>query len=247
MRKALVLGYGAFAYLFTMASFAFCGFWIVNLSFMPVTIDGGTPLPTAQAVLINSLLMIGFGLHHSFFARTSLKKIMRRFIPKNLERITYCLTSAVLLFAFCFLWEPMPAPVWTITAPAGAWLMYGLLLFFTAVHFFSIYKIDHNDFFGLRQVGLEARGEPYTPMPPVSEQYYMVWHVVLALSLAILPFFTPEMSVGHLFMAVVWFTYTGFGAWLSHRDPGDVQVESESAQAQPVPVEEPLPAYPGAA
>ena len=243
MRKALVLSYGAFSYIVMMVSFAFFGGWLVNLSFMPVTIDGGTPLPLWQAALINALIMVGFGAHHSFFARTSLKKIMRRYVPKNLERSTYCLTSAVLLFALCFLWEPMPALVWQINAPAGAWLMYGLLISFTVLHFVSIYKIDHNDFFGLRQVGLEARGEPYTPLPPVSEHYYMVWHVLLAFSLGVLPWFTPEMSVGHLYFAIVWFTYTGFGAWLSHRDPGDVRVES--APAEPARLEEPSLAYPG--
>ena len=70
----------------------------------------------------------------------------------------------------------------------------------------------------------------------------MVWHVILAVSLAILPFFTPEMSVGHLFLAIIWFSYTALGAWLSHRDPGDVRVES--AEPTSAPAEEPSLAYP---
>ncbi|RMH17937.1 MAG: hypothetical protein D6696_14330 [Acidobacteria bacterium] len=222
MKKPAYAVYGVVSYLVSLGSFFYFAGWVSN-NFVPKTVDSGTPPGTLQAFAWNTVLLTVYCFLHSIFARTSLKEKMRRYVPRTLERATYCLAFSILLVVFCLLWQPIPEPlIWQVTSQPAVAAIYGLFVLFWAAHFLAIYMIGYNEFFGLRQAWQGARGEDYRPPPPVSERYYMAGHLLLVASLMAIPWATPTMSLGQLYFCVYVSVYIVIGAWLSSRDLGDM-------------------------
>lgn len=220
MRKLSLVSYGVVSYLISLGSLVFFAGWLTNLWF-PKTVDSGVPGPLARSFIIDTVLLAIFCASHSILARTRVKERMRRFIPRNLERITYCLFFGLLLIGLGLAWQPLPSTVWEITAPEGVATMYALFALSWALHFYAIYLMGWNEFWGLRQVGLALRDKPYQPPPAASERSYWASHGLLVVTLILIPWFSPVMSVGHLYFCVFLSVYDVIGAAYSHRDMGD--------------------------
>jgi hypothetical protein len=218
-RLGLVL-YGALCSGATAFCFVFFAAWISNV-LLPVTIDSGSPGPVASSLALDAVLLVAFCLLHSAGARTRLKRILRRRIPHEIERASYCLVFSVLLAALCLVWQPVPALVWQVENPVGVAALHGLFALAWAIHLLGIALIDHIEFFGLRQIGFAVRGESYRPLPPVPRRRYVLTHVPVVVGLALVPWATPSMSLGRLLFAVLATLYCALGAWWSDRDPGD--------------------------
>ena len=58
---------------------------------VPKTIDTGTVVPTAEAMIVNLALMSVFAIQHSVMARKQFKQWWTRFVPASVERSTYVL------------------------------------------------------------------------------------------------------------------------------------------------------------
>jgi methanethiol S-methyltransferase len=229
VRAATLALYGALSYTASLASLYVIFGWLGGPVPVPVRLDQDGP-PGAMPLAWNTAVMLGFGLYHSVYARSSVKVRMRRVIGRNLERATYNLLSAVLAVALCLLWRPLPAQLWTLP-PAAAMSMptvHGLLW---VVHLTSIVLMNHNDFFGLRQIGLAMRGQAYRPLPPISRRYYLATRLTLVMSLALIPWASDVMTVGRLQFCLFMTAYIALGAWLSNRDRGDVTTVPASALA----------------
>jgi methanethiol S-methyltransferase len=231
MKKGLLISYVIFTYIFSIVSMTLASLWLLNL-WLPKTIDSGTPGPFSQSLLIDTVLLFIFCFVHTYFARSSVKVMLRRCIPEYLERATYCLLSSVLWLMVCLFWRPLPSPVWEVTSPASVTIMYVLFVSMWVIHFAAIFMMNHNEFFGLRTVFFAVRNEPHQTPPAVSEGYYYVSHVLLVASLTLLPWAAPTMSIGHLYLCIFLTVYMGIGAFRSHRDIGgflQLQPRAESA------------------
>jgi protein-S-isoprenylcysteine O-methyltransferase Ste14 len=86
----------------------------------------------ARAAAVDVLLFTVFALHHSVFARPSVKRRVIRVIPPHLERSLYVWVASLLLLGVLLWWEPLPGrayrhegwaavPHWLVVA-AGVWL-----------------------------------------------------------------------------------------------------------------------------
>src|SRR5262245_13371546 len=73
----------------------------------------------SEALLIDSLLLVLFGLQHSGMARARFKRWWTSLVPSVVERSTYVLCSGIALGLLIWLWQPLPAEVWRVEHPAG--------------------------------------------------------------------------------------------------------------------------------
>jgi hypothetical protein len=117
VRRALILGYGAVAYVAFLAVFSYTVGFVAN-SGVPKGIDDGSPSPVALAVLVDAGLLTLFALQRSIMARPWFKRWWTRFVPASIERSTFVLAASLVLAVQLWQWRPLPAEVWSVE---GAW------------------------------------------------------------------------------------------------------------------------------
>src|SRR5262249_5588456 len=145
--------YGIACYAIFFATFLYLVGFMADLA-VPKSIDSGAAGPLGRALVVNTLLLLLFGVQHSVMARPRFKAWWTRFVPGPIERSTYVLGSSVALALVLWLWQPIPAAVWDVSGPVGTAATRGLFLAGVGLLLYSTFLIDHFDLFGLRQVFL---------------------------------------------------------------------------------------------
>ncbi|MHA6288704.1 methanethiol S-methyltransferase [Maricaulis sp. CAU 1757] len=215
--RVFTMAYGLICYLFFLASFLYAIGFVGNV-LVPKTLDSGVAGPPVQALIWNGAILGLFAVQHSVMARPAFKRWWTSIIPKVVERSTYVLVSSLTLAAVFVVWQPLPATVWTVTAPAGVMALNGLFWLGWTIVVLSTFLLGHFEFFGLRQVWLNLRDRPFPdPVFRTPFLYGLVRHpIYLGFLLAF--WSTPVMSQGHLFFAVMTTLYMLVGIQLEERD-----------------------------
>ena len=123
MRKAMTLAYGSTAYAAFLAAFLYAVGFLANIG-VPKSIDSGEPVPYAEALLVNALLLGMFAVQHSGMARKGFKKAITRFLPNEMERSTFVFATCAVMGVMFWQWRPMPEAVWSIDSFAGQAVMW---------------------------------------------------------------------------------------------------------------------------
>ncbi len=217
MKKLLVLIYGITNYNLGSAALVYLIAFLFNL-FVPYSIDSGETGNAWLAAAINLGLITLFGLQHSIMARPAFKKRLARYLPAAAERSTFMLGAAVVTFALCLLWQPIPHVIWQ----ADNAMLYNTLLAIGlsgwALVFYSTFLINHFDLFGMRQVWLYFVGKEYTHLPfKLNSLYRYIRHPIMT-GVFIGIWFTPVMTVGHLLLALGMSTYIIIGVYHEEKD-----------------------------
>lgn len=209
--------YSACCYLIFLLTFLYLiGF--IGRVVVPKNIDNGIVINSWWAALINLSLLLLFALQHTVMARQGFKSWLTRYIPTAVERSTYVLLSSLVLMLMFWLWQPMPAPVWTVEASllrvivsAIFWLGWGLVLVATLL-------ISHFELFGLRQaIDRYRNAVPRAHAFKTPWLYKRVRHP-LYLGFLIVFWATPDMSAGRLLFALGMSAYLFIGAHFEERD-----------------------------
>jgi hypothetical protein len=82
------------------------GATLVAFLFRMQPAPGGTN--AARPAVFDILLFTAFALHHSIFARPSVKRRLIEIIPPHLERTLYVWVASLLLLGVLLWWEPLP-------------------------------------------------------------------------------------------------------------------------------------------
>lgn len=217
MLRTLVFLYGAFSYLMFFVTFLYMIGFIGNF-IVPKSIDTPPSGPLTSAVLVNSLLLLLFGLQHSVMARPRFKRWWTRIIPEPVERSTYVLFSSLVLLLLFWKWRAMPGVVWDVSNTAGQFLLNILFWLGWAIMLASTILTNHFDLFGLRQVCLHQRGIPYTALGFRTPLFYRIVRHPINLGFIIAFWSTPRMTTGHLLFAVGSTVYILLGSRLEERD-----------------------------
>ena len=100
-------------------SLAACAYAYVIVWASPATISGPwSPWRRSSpraAIAIDAMLFAVFALHHSLFARESIKRRVARVLPDRLLRSFYVWTASLLLLIVLALWQPVAGDVYAVT------------------------------------------------------------------------------------------------------------------------------------
>ncbi|MCP4780083.1 MAG: isoprenylcysteine carboxylmethyltransferase family protein [Hyphomicrobium sp.] len=217
MGPVLILLYGIVAYLIAMASIAYAIGFVGNY-WVPKSIDGGSVRPLCEALVVNILLLGLFAIQHSGMARRGFKKASTAIVSEPIERSTYVLLSALILWLLYWQWRPITDEIWRVDTPIGSTLLQAVYFIGWGIVLLSTFLISHTDLFCLKQVSDHWLGkdaaEPEFKTPAL---YKIVRHpIYLGFILAF--WATPVMTLGHLLFAVGTTGYILIGIFLEERD-----------------------------
>jgi len=185
---------------------------------VPTTLDGPRTSLLFQGIAVNALLLLAFALQHSVMARPGFKRWWIRWIPPAAERSTYVLCTNLALGLLFWQWRPLGGVVWEIQHPVGRailWILFGTGWMMVLT---TTFLINHFDLFGLRQVWLNFRGMPSTPMPFRTPGPYRVVRHPLYVGWLTAFWCVPTMTASHLLFALGTTAYILLAVRFEERD-----------------------------
>lgn len=206
MRRILTLAYGVAAYALTLVTLLYTAGFIGGF-LTPTRLDGPRRGPVAAALAVDVGLLGLFALQHSGMARPAFKRWWTRFVPAQVERSTYVLTSCVALLVLLLGWRPVGGVVWNVENTAGRVALYTVYGAGWLIVNWATFLINHFDLFGLRQVWLSFRERPYTQLRFGTPSLYRIVRHPLYVGWLMVFWSTPRMTVAHLVFAAGLTTY----------------------------------------
>jgi methanethiol S-methyltransferase len=238
VKRLVVFGYGAIAYLLFSVAILYAIGFVGNFG-VPKSIDGGTSQPEAPiviAILVNSGLLGIFAIQHTIMARKPFKRLLTQFIPVSAERSTFVFVSSAILLGTFAMWMPMPGMVWQVENQAAKIVLTGTYFLGWFLVFFSSFLINHFDLFGLRQVYLELRQQPYRALVFRTASLYRFVRHPLLLGFLIAFWSAPAMTQGRLLFAILTTAYIFVGIQFEERDLASEHGESYRRYQRSVPM-----------
>jgi methanethiol S-methyltransferase len=216
LKRAAAVAFGLVAYGASMAAIVYLIGFVGDLP-LPRTVNRGAG-PLGPPLVVNTLLIVLFGVQHSVMARPGFKAVLARILPPQLERAAFGLAASITLALLFWLWRPIPLVVWDLGG-TGVGVALGVLFWAAwATAIAATFALSHPHLFGLTQVGdyLRMRKEQ-PPQLRTPAMYRVVRHPMTA-ALIVAFWATPRMSVGHLILALGMTVYSLVGTVLEERD-----------------------------
>jgi protein-S-isoprenylcysteine O-methyltransferase Ste14 len=218
MGRSLTLAASAACYAAFFGAFVYLIGFVAAFDPLPSHVDKGLTGPVGTAVLIDLALIALFGVQHSVMARPGFKARWTKIVPAPLERSVYCLAAALALIALFAFWHPIAGTVWSVENPTARIVLWALFFAGWVILFIATHLINHWELFGLAQAWRHFRGTEGAP-PTFRTPLFYRWVRHPIYSGFLLAFWaTPEMSYGHLLLAVGFTAYILVGIAYEERD-----------------------------
>ena len=216
MRRTLAIITAVLCYAAFFASFTYLIGFVAGLDLLPTHVDKGLAATPAVAAAIDIALIALFGVQHSVMARPAFKARWTQVVSPSIERALYCLASAVALVALFAFWHPIGGTLWSVESEGARMALWALFLLGWTILFIATWLISHFELFGLAQAWRHGKTVPDQPFR-TPFLYRWVRHPIY--SGFLLAFWaTPDMSYGHLLLAMGMSLYIFIGIAHEERD-----------------------------
>lgn len=222
MSRAFTLVLAIVCYAIFFATFLYLIVFVGDLSFGGRTVDVGPESPPAVAAAIDVALIALFGVQHSVMARPGFKASWTRIVPPQLERSVFVLAASLALIILFMFWRPIDTVVWNVTSPLLSDLIWVVFWLGWATVLLSTFLINHFELFGLQQAWFNMRGRQ-AAKPELRQPFLYRWVAHPLYSGFFMAFWAaPEMTAGHLLLAIGMSAYMLIGIRYEERDMADV-------------------------
>lgn len=239
MKRITIFTYGVACYIVFLGVFLYAAGFLGNF-IVPKSIDSGPTSPLAVAIAVDSALLGIFAMQHSIMARHWFKKAWTRLVPEPAERSTYVLFSSAALILLFWAWQPIGGIVWQVQSTGARIAMQVICATGWLIVLASTFLINHFDLFGLRQVWLHLRRQPYTPLRFRTPVLYRHVRHPLYFGWLLAFWATPVMSAAHLLFAGLATAYILVAIRFEERDLMRIHGEDYRAYRERVPMILPL-------
>jgi protein-S-isoprenylcysteine O-methyltransferase Ste14 len=219
MKRYLIFLYALVGYILSMITLSFLILWVYPWDFMPFYIDTPVIALDINPVLIDTGLLLFFGVQHSVMARSFFKDGWLSNIPEAVKSATFAIASSICLVLIYSFWQPIDGYLWDFQNNTAPWyLMTDIYIIGWLMAFISTFMIDHFELFGLHQ---GYRVLKNTPAPKQEFQirffYKYIRHPIQATTIIGL-WATPLMSYGHLLFGIGMTIYVLIGLRFEEKD-----------------------------
>lgn len=212
-------------------------------AWVPLSIDLGRNMGSvAFAVLVNTALILLFGLQHSVMARPAFKRAWTRLVPKELERSVYVLIASLVLALVIWQWRPIPLPVlWHAESAWAVTLGWSVMILGIGVLLWATFLINHFELFGLQQGWITLRGGELRGPAFVTPYLYKIVRHPLYVGWLLIFWGAPTMTAGHFLFSAGMSAYILIAIRYEERDLVDHIGEPYRRYREQVPALLPRP------
>ena len=205
MSRAAAMIFAIVAYAIFFATFLYLMVFVGDFPLGTRTVDSGPQSDPIAAVFIDIALIALFGLQHSIMARQGFKRWWMKIVPPPIERSIFVLAASVMLMILFIGWRPIDKVVWSVNPITHAWasdLIWVAFAIGWLTVLLSTFLINHFELFGLQQAWYHLRGRSAEP-PKFRQPFFYKWvRHPLYLGFFLAFWAAPEMTIGHLLLAV---------------------------------------------
>lgn len=170
------------------------------------------PHVTVTRVARDLALFAVFAGHHSVFARRTVKAVVVRLVPPELERTVYVCAASVLLVVVSRFWTPIGGVVYAVDLPFAV-VFYGLQVAGAIVGLLAMRHFSVGELVGVKASDPVAQLEHKGPYRVVRHPLYTSLVLMLAA--------TPHMTGDRFLLVVLLLAYLGVAIPLEERSLTD--------------------------
>lgn len=210
MKRWAALVFWCFSFVLSMLTLVYLAGFVLN-RYAFSTIDSGLQIPEHEAALIDTALLLLFGLQHSGMARRFFKK----WFSPGFERSVYLFATAFVLIVLFIRWEPIPAPVWFFPT---RWPFQLLLLLSGFLVLSSAVSQGALHFLGFHQAWAYFQGRAHGPPAFRAPGLYRYSRHPMMIGTLLFLWSTHDMTRGHLLFSAVMTIYVLLAVRWEERD-----------------------------
>lgn len=185
---------------------------------VPKTINSAALVELGPAFVINTALIVIWGLQHSVMARPGFKASWTKIIPEPSERAVYCVATALVTGILVAFWQPMPGVLWDVSGSTLGTILWAVFFLGWVVVLAASFMINHFHLFGLQQAFSGARDGTAGEHKFVTPLLYKIVRHPIQLGVLISLWAAPTLTEGRLLLAVVFTIYIYVGLRYEEKD-----------------------------